>query len=100
METPDYDKLLTEMIAEHRVFQDQVIRLMERQADLEGITERLEARDKEREERDKVLERLVQDVAENNIRISHILVAHDDSIEELDARLKRIEERRRGPAPN
>jgi len=89
-----------EFMASHREFQAQVNRLMERQADLEAMTERLDESDQVLKERDKEMERLVKDVAESNIRISRILEIHDYNIDELDARLKRIEERRRGPAPN
>jgi septal ring factor EnvC (AmiA/AmiB activator) len=107
MDIPDLHKLMSEMMAEHREFmsshrefQAQVNRLMERQADLEAMTERLGESDQVLKERDKEMERLVKDVAESNIRISRILEVHDYNIDELDARLKRIEERRRGPAPN
>ena len=63
-------------------------------------------RDGERDERDQEMRRLAKEVAENKIRMLRILEAHGfneaqgDNPDELDARLKRIEERRRGPAPN
>lgn len=66
--------------------------MMERQGDMETMMQELKARDGE-------LETLTKQVAENNIRLSRILEIHgyneihDYNIDQLDARLKRIEER-------
>jgi hypothetical protein len=78
----DINKLLAELTASHREFQDQVVRIMERQSDLEAMAGRIEA--------------LTKQVVENNVRISRILEIHDFNIDELDARLKRLEQRRSG----
>ncbi len=71
-----------ELLTAHRETDHHVIRMMERQGDLEAMAGRIEL--------------LTKEVAENNIRISRILEIHDYDIDELDARLKRLEERHRG----
>jgi uncharacterized protein (DUF3084 family) len=94
MDTEDLNKLLAELQAERREFQEQVVRIMERQSDLEAMTEELKASNAELRSRSGDLEKLTKEVAENNIRLSRIIEIPDYNIDELDARLKRIEERR------
>jgi len=69
------------MLAAHKETGYHLVRLMERHNELE--------------KRHIDVEGLTKQVAENNIRLSRIIEAHDYDIEELDARLRRIEERRR-----
>jgi len=64
-----------ELLAAHRETEHHVVRMMERQTDLETLTKQ---------------------VVENNNRLSRILEIHDYDIDELDARLKRLEDRHRG----
>jgi hypothetical protein len=87
MNMDDLSKLMGEMIsahndflAAHRETEHHVVRMMERQSDLEAMTRQMES--------------LTKQVAENNIRLSRILEIHDYNIDELDARLKRLEDRR------
>ena len=101
MDMEDLNKLIAEFIAERREFQAErrefqahVVRLMERQSDLEAMTEELKAGNAELKSRSGELETLTKQVTENNIRLSRIIEVHDYNIDQLDARLKRIEERR------
>jgi predicted RNase H-like nuclease (RuvC/YqgF family) len=94
MDNEDLNKLIAEFVAERREFQAHVVRLMERQSDLEAMTEELKASNAEFKSRSGELETLTKQVAENNIRLSRIIEIHDYDIDQLDARLKRIEERR------
>jgi len=108
MDMEDLNKLMAEFIAERREFQAHVVRLMERQSDLEAMTEELKAGNAglragnaelragnaELKSRSGELETLTKQVAENNIRLSRIIEIHPYDIDQLDARLKRIEERR------
>ena len=64
-----------ELLAAHRETEHHVVRMMERQTDLGTLTKQ---------------------VVENNNRLSRILEIHDYDIDELDARLKRLEDRHRG----
>ncbi len=83
----DLNKLMAELMAAHRETEHHVVRMMERQGDIEAMMSDLKSRNGE-------LEKLTKEVAENNIRLSRIIEIHDYNIDELDARLKRIEERR------
>jgi exonuclease VII small subunit len=101
MDMEDLNKLMAEFTAAHREFQAHVVRLMERQSDLEAMTEELKAGNAELragnaelKSRSGELETLTKQVAENNIRLSRIIEIHPYDIDQLDARLKRIEERR------
>jgi uncharacterized phage infection (PIP) family protein YhgE len=108
MDTEDVNKLIAEFMAERREFQAHVVRLMERQSDLEAMTEELKAGNAELragnaelragntelKSRSGELETLTKQVAENNIRLSRIIEIHDYNIDELDARLTRLEQRR------
>ena len=85
MEMDDLHKLMAELMAAHRETEHHVVRMMERQSDIEALMRDMKTRNQE-------LENLTKQVAENNIRIGRILV-HDYNIDELDARLKRLEER-------
>jgi hypothetical protein len=78
---------MAELMAAHRETEHHVVRMMERQGDIEAIMGDLKKRNGE-------LETLAKQVAENNIRLSRIIEIHDYDIDQLDARLKRIEERR------
>jgi hypothetical protein len=89
MDMEDLQKLMGDMIvthnellAAHRDTEHHVIRMMERQSDLEAMAGRIEA--------------LTRQVAENNIRLSRIVEVHDYDIDGPDARLKRLEDRHRG----
>ena len=83
----DLNKLMAELMAAHRETEHHMVRMMERQGDIEAMMVDLKARNGD-------LEKLTKEVAENNIRLSRIIEIHDYNIDELDARLKRIEERR------
>jgi hypothetical protein len=72
METDDLWKLMNEVLRVHKELEHHVVRMMERQGDLEELTKQ---------------------VAENNIRMGRILAVHDYDTEELDARLRRLEDR-------
>src|SRR5262249_42788848 len=85
-----------EMMGAHRENQDHLIRMMERQADLESVSQDLKTTEQRMTERKIDLEDLTKQVAENNIRLGRILGVHDYDIDELDARLRRLEERNRG----
>jgi len=92
----DLNKLVAEMRADrdewraaHKEMQYHLVRLMERH-------DELMAEHKELKKQHIDLEGLTKQVAENNIRISRILEVHDYNIDELDARLRRLEKRRRG----
>jgi hypothetical protein len=87
MELPDLQKLMAELLAAHRETEHHFVRMMEHQSDMEAMMQELKARNGD-------LETLTKQVAENNIRLSRILEIHDYDIDQLDARLKRIEERR------
>ena len=78
---------MAELLAAHRETEHHFVRMMERQSDMEAMMQELKARNGD-------LETLTKEVAENNIRLSRILEIHDYNPDELDARLKRIEERR------
>lgn len=97
----DFQEKFAEFMAAHRKTQDHLVRMMERQSDLEAMTEELRvgnadlrASIQELKARDGELERLTKQIAEHNIRLSRIVEVHDCDIDELDARLKRLEERR------
>ena len=79
MEMDDLQKLMAELMAAHRETEHHVVRMMERQGDLEAMVGRSET--------------LAKQVVENNNRLSRILEIHDYDIDELDARLKRLEDR-------
>ena len=94
---------MAELMAAHRETQHHVVKMMERQSDFEAMmgdikamTQELKSRNGELEKHSKELEKLTKQVAENNIRLSRIVELHDYSIDELDARLKRLEDRKRG----
>jgi hypothetical protein len=102
METDDLRKLMSELLAAHKETEHHVVRMMERQGDLEAMMKESEISRKETQalikqgaERQRTLEELVKQVAENNIRLSRIIEAHDYDIEDLDVRLRRLEERKR-----
>jgi len=123
MELEDLQKLMAELMAAHRETEHHVVRMMERQSDLEAMTQELRAANEQQrlaneqqrlandqqrfineqqrltDERlmtkDGELERLIKQVTENNRRLNLILEVHDFDIDELNARLKRLEERRR-----
>jgi hypothetical protein len=82
MEMDDLTNLMAELMAAHRETESHVVRMMERQSDLEAMVGRIET--------------LTKRVVENNDRLSRILEVHDYDIEELNARLKRLEDRHRG----
>jgi len=69
-----------DLLTAHRETEHHVVRMLERQSDIEAMMRQMES--------------LTKQVAENNIRLSRILEIHDYDIDQLDARLKRIEERR------
>jgi len=81
-------------MAAHRETEHHVVRMMERQGDIETMMGDLKKMTGDLKSRSGELERLTKEVAENNIRLSRIIEIHDYNIDELDARLKRIEERR------
>ena len=83
----DLNKLMAELMAAHRETEHHVVRMMERQGDIEAMMADLKARNGD-------LEKLTKEIIGNNIRLSRIVEIHDYNIDELDARLKRIEERR------
>ena len=89
MEIDDLRKLMAELMAAHRETEHHVVKMMERQGDVEQMMRDFKARNSE-------LEDLTKKVAEQNIRLSRIIEAHDYDIDELDARLKRLEDRHRG----
>jgi hypothetical protein len=90
----DLNKLMAELMAAHRETEHYVVRMMERQSDIEAMMQRIEGVTEELKSRSGDLEKLTKEVAENNIRLSRIIEIPDYNIDELDARLKRIEERR------
>jgi hypothetical protein len=90
----DLNKLMAELMAAHRETEHHVVRMMERQGDIETMMGDLKKMTGDLKSRSGELERLTKEVAENNIRLSRIIEIHDYNIDELDARLKRIEERR------
>jgi len=96
MERPDLERLMAELMAAHRETEHHFVRMMERQSDIEAMMQKLQQTTDELKSRNGDLEKLTKQVAENNMRLSRIIEAHDYDIDELDARLKRLEERRRG----
>jgi chromosome segregation ATPase len=90
----DLNKLMAELMAAHRETEHHVVRMMERQGDIETMMGDLKKMTGDLKSRSGELERLTKEVAENNIRLSRIIEIPDYNIDELDARLKRIEERR------
>ena len=80
MAMEDLQKRMDELLAVHKELEHHMVRMLDRQGDIE--------------ERQIDIEALVKQVAENNIRVSRILEIHDYDIDELDARLRRLEERR------
>jgi phage shock protein A len=86
MEMDDLRKLMADLMAAHRETEHHVVRMMERQSDIEAMMREMNARSAE-------LEKLTKHVVENNMSLSRIIAAHDYDIDELDARLKRLEER-------
>ena len=90
MEMDDLSKKMEELMATHRENEAHLMRMMERQADLEEWMKQVKDRQID-------LESLTKQVVENNIRISRIVEAHDYNIDELDARLTRLEQRRIKP---
>ena len=97
MEMDDLSKKMEELMATHRENEAHLMRMMERQADLEAATDEMRTMMKEMAGRQIDLESLTKQVVENNIRISRIVEAHDYNIDELDARLTRLEQRRIKP---
>ena len=95
METGDLWKLMNEILAVHKELEHHVVRMMERQADLEASRQEAQAMIRQGAERQAAIQELVKQVVENNIRMGRILETHDYDIEELDARLLRLEERRK-----
>jgi chromosome segregation ATPase len=95
----DLNKLMAELMAAHRETEHHVVRMIERQSDIEAMMVDLKKMMGDLKSRNGQLEALTKQVAENNIRISRILEVHDYNIDELDARLKRLEERRRNGGP-
>jgi hypothetical protein len=75
MDMEELRKLMADLMAAHRETQPHVVSMLGRQADLEALTKQ---------------------VVENNNRLGRILEIHDYDIDELDARLKRLEDRHRG----
>ena len=90
----DLHKLMAELMAAHRETEHHVVRMMERQGDIEAMMSDLKKMTGDLKSRSGELEKLTKEVAKNNIRLSRIIEIHDYNIDELDARLKRIEERR------
>jgi hypothetical protein len=72
-----------------------LVRLMDRQSDLVAVVLQVKETNARLAERHIDIEALTKQVVENNIRLSRILEVHDYGIDELDARLRRLEERRR-----
>lgn len=95
MEHPDLERLMAELMAAHRETEHHFVRMMERQSDLESATQEIKTMIAELKARDGEIETLTKQVVEQNMRLSRIIEAHDYSIDELDERLKRLEERHR-----
>ena len=74
MENGGLRKLMNEVLTVHKELEHHVVRMMERQGSIE---------------------QLLKQVAENNIRLSRIIEVHDYDLEELDTRIRRLEERRK-----
>ena len=96
MELEDLQRLMAELMTAHRETEHHFVRMMERQSDIEVMMQKMQQTTDELKSRNGDLEKLTKQVAENNMRLSRIIEAHDYDIDELDARLKRLEERRRG----
>lgn len=84
MERPDLERLMAELMAAHRETEHHVVRMMERQSDLEttmqelkAMTAEIKASNAEMKARNGEIERLTIQVAEQNIRLSRIIEAHD-----------------------
>ncbi len=87
---------MAERMTAHRETEHYVVRMMERHGDIEAMMQELKATNAGLNARSGELEKLTKQLAENNIRLSRIVEAHDYDIDELDARLKRLEDRHRG----
>ena len=83
-------------MAAHRETEHHVVRMMERQGDIEEMMRDLKAKNGELEKHTNELEKLTKQVVESNTRLSRILEIHDYDIDALEARLKRLEDRHRG----
>lgn len=95
MGTDDLQKLMAEIRENQREMRHHVVRMMERQSDHEASMEEMKATQKELHGTAQELRNLTSQITDSNIRLSRILEVHDYSTDELDARLKRLEERRR-----
>ena len=103
MDMEDLHKLMAQMIfsqnellAAHRETEHHAVQRMQRQSDIEAVMQSLQTTADELKTRNGTIEKLTKEVAENSNRLSTIVLAHDDNIEERDARLKRLEQRLRG----
>ncbi len=95
MELPDLERLMAELMAAHRETEHHFVRMMERQSDLEATMHKVQQTLDELKSRNGEIEILTKQVVEQNMRLSRIIEAHDYSIDDLDERLRRLEERQR-----
>jgi septal ring factor EnvC (AmiA/AmiB activator) len=89
MELPDLQRLLAELMAAHRETERHVVRMMERQSDVEATMQKVQQTLDELKSRNGEIEKLTKQVIEQNMRLSRIIEAHDYSIDDLDERNRR-----------
>jgi 16S rRNA C967 or C1407 C5-methylase (RsmB/RsmF family) len=103
METDDLRKLMNEVLAVHKELEHHVVRMMERQGDLEAMMKEMEGWAQETQalvrqgaERQGALETCALCAANNETPASWVrLNTLRGTPGELDARLRRLEERRK-----